>query len=72
MNIIFANLNINAKIIKICVHLNAMFNNIFNNNKSKYEFVKIWSRTLSCIALRVLRKKERSMYGRTKCILIRT
>ena len=35
MNIIFINLNINAKVIKVCVYLNAMFDDIFNDNKSK-------------------------------------
>ena len=70
MNIIFVNLNINAKIVEICVYLNIIFNNIFNNNKNKYELlnifkksVKIWSRTLSCIFFKSI-TKERAIYIR--------
>ena len=45
MNIIFANLNINAKIIEICAHLNMMFDNIFNDNKNKYELLNIFKKS---------------------------
>ena len=41
MNIIFINLNINAKVIEICVYLNTMFDDIFNDNKSKYELLNM-------------------------------
>ena len=44
MNITFANLNINMKIIKICVRLNVIFNNIFNDNKSKHELFNIFKK----------------------------
>ena len=47
MNIIFANLNINAKIIEIYVHLNAMFDDIFNDNKNKYELLNIFKRIIN-------------------------
>ena len=47
INIIFANLNINAKIIKIYVYLNAIFNNIFNDNKSKHELLNIFKKIVN-------------------------
>ena len=47
MNIIFANLNINAKIIKIYVRLNAMFDNIFNNNKDKHELLNMFKKIIN-------------------------
>ena len=46
MNIIFANLNINAKIIKVCAHLNTMLDDIFNNNKDKYKLLNIFKKTV--------------------------
>ena len=46
MNIIFINLNINARIIKICARLNAMLDNIFNNNKNKYKLLNIFKRVV--------------------------
>ena len=47
INIIFANLNINAKIIKVYVHLNAMFDDIFNNNKNKHKLLNIFKKTVN-------------------------
>ena len=47
MNIIFINLNINAKIIKICVYLNTIFDNIFNDNKNKYELLNILKKIIN-------------------------
>ena len=47
MSIIFINLNINAKVIKICARLNAMLDNIFNNNKNKYELLNIFKRIVN-------------------------
>ena len=47
MNIIFINLNINMKIIKICARLNAMLNDIFNNNKNKYELLNIFKKVVN-------------------------
>ena len=47
INIIFVNLNINAKIIEICAHLNAMFNDIFNNNKIKHELLNIFKKIVN-------------------------
>ena len=47
MNIIFINLNINAKVIKVCVRLNAIFNNTFNNNKDKYELLNIFKKIVN-------------------------
>ena len=47
INIIFINLNINAKIIKICVYLNIMLNNIFNNNKNKYELLNSFKKIVN-------------------------
>ena len=44
MNIIFANLNINARIIKICAYLNAMLDDIFNDNKNKHELLNIFKK----------------------------
>ena len=44
MNIIFVNLNINAKIIEIYVRLNMMFDDIFNNNKDKYELLNMFKK----------------------------
>ena len=44
MNIIFINLNINAKIIKICVRLNTMLDDILNKNKNKYELLNMFKK----------------------------
>ena len=46
MNIIFINLNINAKIIEIYAHLNMMLDDIFNNNKNKYELLNIFKKVV--------------------------
>ena len=46
MNTIFINLNINARIIKVYVHLNTMFNDIFNDNKDKYELLNIFKKII--------------------------
>ena len=42
MNIIFINLNINAKVVEICVKLNMMFDNTFNDNKGNHELLNIF------------------------------
>ena len=42
MNIIFINLNINVRIIKICVDLNMIFYNIFDDNKSNYKLLNMF------------------------------
>ena len=47
INIIFANLNINAKTVKICVRLNVIFDNIFNNNKNKYELLNMFKKIVN-------------------------
>ena len=47
MNIIFANLNINAKIVEIYARLNTIFDNIFNDNKSKYELLNIFKKVVN-------------------------
>ena len=47
INIIFVNLSINAKIIKIYAHLNAMLDDIFNNNKNKYELLNMFKRVIN-------------------------
>ena len=47
MNIIFVNLNINMKIVEICVRLNAMFDDIFNDNKDKYELLNIFKKIVN-------------------------
>ena len=47
INTIFANLNINAKIIEIYIRLNAMFNDIFNDNKNKYELLNIFKKVVN-------------------------
>ena len=39
MNTIFANLNINVRIIKVYIRLNTIFDNIFNNNKDKHKLL---------------------------------
>ena len=44
MSIIFANLNINAKIVEICARLNIMLDDIFNNNKNKYELLNMFKK----------------------------
>ena len=41
MNTIFANLNINLKIIEIYARLNTMLDDIFNDNKNKYELLNM-------------------------------
>ena len=46
MNTIFINLNTNARIIKVYVHLNTMFNDIFNDNKDKYELLNIFKKII--------------------------
>ena len=35
------------KIIKICARLNAMLNDIFNNNKNKYELLNIFKKVVN-------------------------
>ena len=35
------------KIIKICVHLNAIFDDIFNDNKNKYELLNIFKKIVN-------------------------
>ena len=42
MNIMFINLNVNAKINEINVKLNIIFDNIFNDNKNNYELLSIF------------------------------
>ena len=44
INTIFTNLNVNVKIIEICAHLNMMLDNIFNDNKNKYELLNIFKK----------------------------
>ena len=44
MNIIFINLNINVKIVKIYARLNMIFNDIFNDNKDKHELLNIFKK----------------------------
>ena len=46
MNTIFANLNINAKIVKIYVKLNTMLDNIFNDNKNNHELLNIFKNVI--------------------------
>ena len=46
INTIFINLNINAKVIKIYIHLNAMLDDIFNDNKNKYELLNIFKKVV--------------------------
>ena len=61
MNIIFVNLNINAKIVEICAYLNMIFDNIFNNSKSKHKllniFKKIGNNDNKCINFRMCKIK---------------
>ena len=47
MNIIFINLSINAKVIEICVRLNAMLDDIFNDNKNKHELLNMFKRIVN-------------------------
>ena len=47
MNTIFTNLNINAKIVKVCARLNAIFNNIFNNNKNKHKLLNMFKKIIN-------------------------
>ena len=47
INIIFINLNINAKIIKIYIRLNVMLDDIFNDNKIKYKLLNIFKRIVN-------------------------
>ena len=47
MNIIFANLNINAKIIKVYIYLNTMLDDIFNDNKNKYELLNMFKKIVN-------------------------
>ena len=47
MNTIFINLNINAKIVKICVYLNIIFDDIFNDNKNKYKLLNIFKKVVN-------------------------
>ena len=35
------------KIIKICARLNAMFNDIFNDNKDKYELLNMFKKIVN-------------------------
>ena len=47
INIIFINLNINARIVKICVRLNTMINDIFGDNKNKHELLNMFKRVVN-------------------------
>ena len=47
INIIFVSLNINAKVIKVYVYLNVMFNNTFNDNKNKHELLNIFKKVVN-------------------------
>ena len=40
-------MNINAKIIKSCVRLNTIFDDIFNDNKNKHELLNIFKRIVN-------------------------
>ena len=40
-------MNINAKIVEICVRLNIIFDNIFNDNKSKYELLNMFKKVVN-------------------------
>ena len=40
-------MNINARIIKICVRLNAIFDNIFNDNKNKYRLLNMFKKVVN-------------------------
>ena len=40
-------MNINARIVKVCARLNAIFDDIFNNNKSKYELLNIFKKIVN-------------------------
>ena len=37
-------MNINARIVGICARLNTMFDDIFNDNKDKYELLNIFKK----------------------------
>ena len=47
MSTIFVSLNINAKVAWICARLNAMLNNIFNDNKNKYKWLNMFKRVVN-------------------------
>ena len=40
-------MNINARIIKIYVHLNTIFDDIFDDNKNKYELLNIFKKIIN-------------------------
>ena len=40
-------MNINVKIIKVCARLNIMLDNIFNNNKNKYELLNMFKKIIN-------------------------
>ena len=46
MNIMFINLNVNAKVIEINVKLNMIFDDIFNDNKNNYELLNIFKNVI--------------------------
>ena len=41
------NLNINTKIIELCARLNAMLDDIFNDNKNKHELLNIFKKVIN-------------------------
>ena len=47
INIIFINLNISARIVEIYARLNMMFNDIFNDNKNKYELLNMFKKIVN-------------------------
>ena len=48
MNTIFANLNINVRIIKVYIRLNTIFDNIFNNNsKDKHKLLNMFKKIVN-------------------------
>ena len=53
INTIFTNLNINAKIIKVYAHLNTMLDDIFNNNKNKYELLNMFKKIVNNVNKRM-------------------
>ena len=40
-------MNINARIVKIYVHLNMIFDNTFNNNKNEYELLNMFKKIVN-------------------------
>ena len=47
MNIMFTNLNINVRIVKINVKLNTIFYNQFNDNKDNYKLLSIFKSVIN-------------------------